>query len=360
MKYILYTFVVCILFVGCRKKIEHDLGYQPIVEETEEIVSQSNTNGTWRLISDTLGEVQSLAEYQNALYIGSYNESEVLLMKYDQTSLSNAVDFDIDGQGIFDMGVFDDKLWIGGGFYYYANNKFSRNLMIIDKQDVIGFEFGEYGDKVNCITQYQSNVAVLGDFIPSGDCKSFYAELFAGTTAIGFEQTYTRPVIDAIEYDNCLFLVNDKDSYFNSASHSISVYYNQIWYNYSDLNSYNDRVFSLELFENELYISGYDNYNERNLFIYENDYYNNLLSEIKVKGTAPHKLYAKDDQLYIYGQGIGIGDKYVSSVVSLQNGNYYAIGSLKATVNDLIVYEGHLYAATSNGLYVFESNTWQP
>lgn len=342
--------LILLLFVQCKKRedFEHEPGYRSIEQESQ--AQEESFTSSWELVENSPENIRCMEVFEGYLYLGLEDEDSLpLLMMYNGNQIKGALEGSFTGFGIYDLCAIRDTLWVGGGYSFFDGSKSSKNLMCIKNGNINHFTLGFSFEPVYSIAEYEQYVAIGGEFSAVGDSKSENLEVFAGTKAIGGYSTIST-VHGIATLNGTLFIGIDPIAATNYGSMGI---YNQSWkYYYFGQGSFIDVVHSLAFYKDEIYVAGSLDYKDEYLIITNgNQYWTN--SNLSVAADKPFRLKNLNGALYVFGQGIGINGTFESNVVRLKNNIWESVGNLKIRAQDIVFFNGELYAATEIGLFKY-------
>jgi hypothetical protein len=340
-----------LLVSGCRKEIIHEAG---IIKLTDPIIAPP-PGVTWTLVNNSPVNVMALESYKNKLYIGgSFSESRfVSIASYDGTKFSKVFTGSFIGDGVTDLQILGNKLWLGGRFTYLEINKDYDNLMYLDNTLYGGINFGDFlYSEIYGLSTFEGDLIIRGSFNNNKpNLKTKNIERLKGMTLTGFGVGIEDPINDFIDFNGKLYICGNyelaKDVYM------FGYWNNNKWNRVGDIDRANllDDGFAVAVYQGALYMAGDKSFKRtNNLQKFDGVAYTNIPG-IEMKTC---KMKEISGELYLFGEGIlkdGVG---TSNILKFNGQKWESVGKLNRPVFDVTLHDKKLYAATAVGIYVLE------
>lgn len=343
---LLLFFSSFILLSSCRKDIEHTPGEQ---------LASSN----WTKVDiNQIQHITAVEVHNDALFIAghtNYNQSpkvlkyqsgiEELSGYYDEINSPSSYNDPI----ILDLESINGKLYVAGNFDYSGNGITAKSLYSIDINNTY-----EHIPLLGHNASYAYNInSYNGDLIVSGDfgtyeplVNSSAVERIQNGVPIGLDHL-NGPIAKSIVYNNELFVVGEDE---NKIRNWTGTTWGQIDH-YQSTNS--DEIYSISVLNNEIFICGeFDN----NVILKSRDEFGvwSNHAQFTCSGSYKSRLKTKtvNNKTYFFGSNIYDSNELETIIYVRLNNSWQPVGTLQnITINDLAVYNGILYAATSTGLF---------
>lgn len=349
-KIILLTSLLAILG-GCRKEILHEIGVRQIEEEKEPVEAGT----TWTLVEKSPTDILCLQAYDNKLFIGGEFEGTGFdhLCSYYKGNFSKGLNGSIIGDGVFDMQIIQNRLWIGGNFSYLDIGRDYDNLVYLDKNSLGGLNFGEWlSTDIEGLMTYNGNLYVRG-YINNNkaNIKTKHIEKVVGTSIVGFEQGISEPINDFVFFKNKMYVAGDDE--FEDDVFLFGFWENGKWNAFENIDraSILDRAYAVEVFNNKLVLIGDESFKRpTSIQMYDG----NTVQNIQDISIGAGKTKVIGSSLYVFGRGITINGVSESNIIRFDGSQWTPVGSLSREITDVELYDNSLFAATSRGLYILE------
>lgn len=348
--------ITCLFLLGlsgCRDAILHEIGVEKVNN-----TNSATSNGTWQKVANTPDLVKCLEVYNNIMWVGGEFENAALgyemIARFDGTAFSNAFGGDFLYGGIYELDLIDTKLWIGGDYTYWDWPTVHGNLMYIQNNYFYGVNFDEgCCRQINDVEKVDNQILVAGRFTNSqSDIQTNHLERIVGLNAIGYPTTGVLDELDAIkEFDGDLYAVGDNE--ITSGVNMLAKWDGITWSDdgVTKPTAWSNYGHSLEVFKGDLYWSGKMNYGTSSMKKKSNGVWSDI-SPINIVGTVKSKLVVTNNKLCLVGGGIGFNGSYTSNVLELNGTTWGQVGQMTLNVNDIEFFNGELYCATDDGLYI--------
>lgn len=251
-------------------------------------------------------------------------------------------------QGVFAMKVINNRLYIAGDFRV---NNGQYDVIYLDAsggKHTVGFSSSTFGSTVvNHIGVYNGDPLLCGNFVSSGNTQFLtdYVELLENNNAVGMADL-SSTAHDSQEYNGDLYVVGDLDQIvkWNGSGWDPVVYPN---------NSSSDRVYSVEIFNSELYFLGDFSGNEVIKKFSPTDGWTSFANLTNFVVPNYSELRVLNGELYVIGKGY-MSEGIKNSIWKYAGGDtWQQFGNLTNIVWDVTYFKNKYYAGTEDGVYIY-------
>lgn len=357
---ILSVCFVLVVLTGCREKINHEIGIRQIVEKQD--TTNTTVGKSWKKVDNTPGDVLTIEAFQGKLYLGGNIESDndAFLYSYDGSNMSNVLKGTMISGPISDIETVGNRMWFGGSFSYHEFPNVYENLMYLENGKVSGTVFGDWlYSEIFGLKEYNGDLLVRGYFRKSSlhtGIKTSYLELVKGKTNVGFgTDVLTEPINEFAMFNNKLYITGEGN--FTGSVHMCGYWNGTSWANsgFTTKSSILDNGFGIAEFKNNLYLTHNKTWATSSTLVQRFDgtkWYD--MDNVDVSNDKRTHLRVIGDYLYYFGTGLLLDGGLESNILRYNGSKWEAVGSMFRTVVDVELYDGKLYAATDNGLYVLD------